>query len=221
MRKAILAIGIVTLLMFAGNAFATPTIDGTNSFAEWTSGLVLNGFDSNEGLIADTHDISRVAMFQETAGGGAGDGLYILTELFGTPTWTALPTITTGVVVYGVSLDLNADGDVLDAVDRIIDYRLATGITLTNGLGAAVAGAPTASLGSVVEMFVPSAMFGGFPMGAFNTFSFVDNGGSPPDDFIPDRGFNTTIPEPSSMALLGIGLFGLVGGIVRKKRFTA
>ena len=219
MKKFILVAAVIFL--FAGNALAVPTIDGAIIGAEWSSGLILNGFDPDEGAIPNTHDIYRVAMIEET--GGAGNGLYLLVALYGVPTFTAAPVLTDGLVIYGTRFDLNLDGDSTDAIDRYVTYSgPATGtISVYNGLGVAVGGAPTASMGSVVEMYVPSAMFGTFPTGGFNTFTFLDNGGEPVDDFIPDSGFNTTIPEPTSVSLLGLGLLSLIGGLVRRRKVTA
>ncbi len=221
MKKVTLAVALATLLVLtAGKAFATPTVDGMNSLGEWVAGLIINTFDPNEvggpGNIPDSYDISRVAMFQETSGGGAGNGLYVLIELYGAPTFTSLDlTPPFNDVIYGTALDMNGDGDFLDAGDRIFDFR-GTGFTVFNGLGAPVAGAPSAVMGSAVEYFIPSAMFASFPS-SFNTFTELDNGGAPADDRVPDAGFSTTIPEPTSMMLFGSGLLSALGAIRRKR----
>lgn len=213
MKKLTLVVLASLLVLCAGNALAVPVIDGTEAGGEWTSGLILNGFDPNEVGISDSYDIFRVAMIEET--GGVGNGLYLLIDLYGAPTFTADTPITTGVVVYGTFLDLNLDGDFTDAIDRRLDYR-STGFTIYDGTGAVV-GVPSAAMGSVVEHYIPSGMFGGFPTGGFNTYTFLDNGGDDTDDFIPDTGNNTTVPEPASVAMLGVGLMGLVGSLIRRK----
>ena len=224
MKKVTLAVAVASLLFLsAGKAFATPVVDGVNSLGEWTAGLLINTFDINEaggaGDIPDSYDISRIAMFQETGGGGAGNGLYVLIELYAAPTFTTLGIPIINPVFYDTALDLNGDGDFTDAGDRIFDFR-ASGFTVYNGLGGIVAGAPSAVMGSAVEYYIPSGMFGGFPLSSFNTSTLLDNGGAPPDDRVPDAGFTTTIPEPTSMMLLGPGLLGLLG-VIRRKRHAA
>lgn len=220
MRKLTLAVAAAFLFAFAGNALATPSVDGINTLGEWTSGLIVNGFDINEAGIPDAYDISRVAMFMETGGGGAGNGLYVLVELYGTPTFTSLDVLPPiDPVFYSTGIDVDLDGAFTSAADRIFDFR-STGFTIYDGTGSAVAGSPSAVMGSVVEYFVPSSMFASFPIGSFQTFSLLDNAGGPDDDRIPNEGFNTTIPEPTSMLLLGSGLLGALGFSRRKRHVS-
>ncbi|MBI4436471.1 MAG: PEP-CTERM sorting domain-containing protein [Candidatus Omnitrophica bacterium] len=213
MKKVTLAVVMASLLLFTSDASAV-VVDGINSAGEWVAGLLINGFDPNEGAIPDAYDISRVAM-QSDAG-----ALYVLIELYGVPTFTSLDILPPiDPVFYTTGLDTNADGDFTDLADRIFDFR-ASGFTVFDGSGTPVGGAPSAVLGSAVEYGIPSGMFASFPLGGFNTFSLLDNAGAPPDDRIPDAGFHTTIPEPTSMILFGSGLLGALG-FARRKRNAA
>jgi len=207
MKKATLAVALVSLLfLMAGNASAVPGVDGMIDGAEWSSGLVINGFDPNEGAIPDAYDISRIAMISES-----GDGLYVLIDLYGTPSFTSLDELAPiDPVFYTTGIDVNGDGDFTDSADRIFDFR-ATGFTVYDGTGAVIT--DTGAFGvmdEVVEYYIPEDMLGG-ELGGFNTFTLLDNGGAPADDRMPDVGTNTTIPEPTSMLLLGSGLLGALG----------
>lgn len=210
MKKVTLAIMMALLLSVTSDASAV-VVDGINSAGEWTAGLLVNTLDPNEAAIPNGYDISRVAMQSDAL------GFYVLVELYGAPTFTSLDVLPPiDPVFYTTGLDLNADGDFTDLGDRIFDFR-ASGFTVYNGLGGVVAGAPSAVMGSAVEYFIPAGMFSSFPLGGFNTFSLLDNAGAPPDDRVPDDGFSTTIPEPTSMLLVGSGLLGALG-LRRRKR---
>lgn len=221
MKRVTVAVLAVFLLAFTGSAAAVPSIDGVNSLGEWTSGLIINTADPNEagaGIlnIPDDYDISRVAMIQENSG-GSDDGIYVLIELYGNPTFTSLDiTPPIDPVFYTTGLDVNRDGDFLDAEDRIFDFR-ATGFTVYDGSGTPIADTGASGLeDSVVEFFIPEDMLGG-PLSAFDTFTLLDNAGAPADDRAPDDGFSTTIPEPTSMLLFGSGLLGALGYRRRKR----
>lgn len=216
MKKTMLLI-VAVLILSAGNAFAFPTIDGIASAGEWTTGLLLNAGDPNEVGIPDSYDISRVKIISESIS-GANDGFYFLWQLNGTPSFTTLDPLGSMPVVYLLGLDMNQDGDYSDLVDRKIQYTSA-GFSVTDGTNATVSGSPQWAMGSVVEYYLPASMFVSFPDTSINGFLLLDNGGSPADDQLPDQGTFKT-PEPGSMMLLGMGLIGFAGSLLRKK-FTA
>jgi len=214
--KKIIVLVAAVLIMSAGSAFAVPVIDGSMGVGEWTSGLLISAADVNESGIPDAYDISSLKILSARSG-GASDGLYMMWELYGTPTFVTLDPIKKMPVVYLTALDMNQDGDYEDADDRIIEYR-ATGLVITDGTGAVVSGSAFAAMGSVVEFYIPTGMVSSTPDTSFAGFILLDNGGNPEDDQLPDDGTFKT-PEPGSVALLGIGLIGLVGKLRRK--FTA
>lgn len=219
MKRLMLVITTVSMLLFTANAFAViPTIDGTNAAGEWTTDLIINGFDVNEALIPDAYDISHIAMKSEFGGLAVDDGLYILIELYGGPTFATLDPFGVAPVFYNTGLDINKDGDFLDIVDRRIDLRASSGLTVFDGLGTLISPALAVGGPGVLEYFIPSGMFGGFPLSEFQTFTLLDNGGAPPDDQVPDIGFDSSVPEPGSMMLLGMGMFGLLATRIRRKK---
>lgn len=214
-REAVLkfAIGLIALVALAPAAWAVPAINGTIAAGEWDGSAIVE-VDPNEGTIPDAYDIGVVRYFQETSGGG--DGLYVLIDVIGVPTFTPAPP-GFGPVVYGTLADFTGDGLFTSASDRVITFT-SSGFVVKDGTGSTIADTGTASaLGADgVEYFIPVAMLpgGALPLGFSTGFlSFLDNGGSPPDDFVPDVGLSHIVPEPASAALLflGLGLFGFGG----------
>jgi len=217
---AVLALG---LLMFqAGQASAVPVIDGTLSLGEWDAFIVF-GSDPNEAAIPDSYDIASIRLIQELGGAPGDDGLYALLTTYGAP---SLVDLAFGPPLASISflLNYNGDADFTDAGDRLLFHTAlgdGTGQTfeVRDGTGALLLSGTEGThfkLGSVAEYFVPFGSGGSVPipsslLGEAN----YDNGGTPPDDRLPDTGFFTPIPEPSSMLLLGLGL---VGGVYRRRR---
>jgi len=233
MKKMLLVVGMVSFLMIAGDAFAFPTVDGSITGLEWdlsATGMIINANDLNEVFtpydISDDYDLSRVAMIIDKDGSGGNDGMYILYDLYGAPNLGKLPEITAKYPAFTTVFDMNKDG-LLNNNDRMVVLQKVSG---TNTLS--VYNASTSLLGTlssfsvgtgtsgVIELFIPDTMFVNFSsLSDFQTFTELDNGGGPNEDYVPDSGWSTTIPEPTSMLLFGIGLLGC-GRVVRRK-FTA
>ena len=162
-----------------------------------------------------------------------GNDLNFRFDMFGVPTFVGDSGNVQGPkAFYQVYLDFNND-----AVDEyLVEYRQA-GVKVyqwdTVGSQWSELGAGTGGMKNIVEIVAPGPLFDDYAPICHEVpvdiRAYVDGGGEDPDDYVPDKvsgrvtwyrtGVHIT-PEPCSMALMGLGLFGFAGRIVRK-RFMA
>ena len=223
MKKLTLAVAVAFLLSLAGNAFAVPTIDGLVSpGTEWDTGIVIDLGDPDEAGIPGKFDISRMRMIVEDSG-GADDGLYILFDLYGTPTLATDGEAGATEPFYLVELDLNQDG-IRNGDDRRLILKKILGTDTLKVFNAAntdiTDGSVDFDIDTHAEIFLPDSQFASWGILPFDTLAKLDNGMKVGEDFVPDSGFATTIPEPATMMLFGSGLLGALG-FVRRKRSVA
>lgn len=220
--KRILSILVLSLMVSVfgiGRAQAI-TVDGIVSpGTEWDTWFI-RGTDPNEAAIADDYDIKLVlAWWDET-------DVYVRTDVYGTPTLAKQDPGNYTPTFYQWTIDTSGDevGDlklVLELAnqdgggnDRVALYKMDNTF-----LGYGPAAVDDIVEGSFAESIIPDELT---PESDFDVAAYLrlDNAGEDPDDRLPDTGWSHTIPEPTSMLLLGIGLIGLAGGKVRK-RFRA
>ena len=213
--KMFLALGLSAL--GAGPAFALPGIDGAIVGTEWNL-FMIQGFDPNEALIADSYDLKEIRILNDAA------GVYALITTHGVPTLVDQNGALLPRASVGVALDYDGNGLFTDAVDRIwFHTALANGTGQTfevrDGTGSLLLSGTEGThfkLGSVFEYFIPVGSGGDSVPSTVLGFVNFDNGGDDPDDRLPDSGFFTPIPEPGSALLFGFGIAG--AGILRRLR---
>jgi len=217
MKKVMLLVVASLLVLCAGNALAVPVIDGTVSpVTEWDIYKIF-GTDPNEAAIADNYDLKAAYAWWDST------NVYLRADVYGVPTLAKqdsgnfTPAFyqwgidTTGDNVADLNLILelaNQDGS---GNDRVALYRISTNTLLGYG---------PAKLGSIVEASFAESLvpFDLSPASDNDVAMFLrmDNAGSDPDDRLPNEGFQHTVPEPASAALIGLGLLGFVGALRRK-----
>ena len=224
MKKGIFVVLFLGMMvLMTGNTYAIGVAD-INGYddGEWLNAN-LSAIDPNEVGLDDNYDIWKIAMKIEN-NGNTDDGFYIGWMLYDVPTFDPYPDALNLRPSYSTILDLNSNG-IVDGNDRRINYEWISGapaLSVLDGSGNTVVGSPLSAMGTSgttagVEWFIPKSMFASFPMGNFQSNSILSNGGIPMEDFIPDSGWSTTVPEPGSMALVGMGLFGFLGSLYRRK----
>lgn len=212
-------IGAMTLGMSPAHA-VIPTIDGTAGVGEWVlASQHTIAFDGNEGGIPDQYDIQRLLVQHENTGAGT-DGLYFRVDLFGTPTLTGGTNSLGAEAFLRAFVDFDGNGtadlfmDFNDAQDPAVQkFGVYTSATFSAGsfIGYG-SGAVGQFAGGIYEMYLPETLYNGGSVGTLTGFRLrLDNNGDEPDDSLPESGFTTPLPEPGTMALVGMGLLGLFG----------
>lgn len=214
MRKAIVVL-LFSMVLGIGTAHAAITVDGLVSpGTEWNTWFI-HATDPNEPDIADNYDIKEMFAWWDST------TVYIRTDVYGTPTLAKQDPGSFFPAFYQWSVDTDNDSN----GELTLLYDL-SGVSLYDITGASpvLLGAGTGAFNNIVEVsfaksLVPVALQ---PASDFDVsmFARLDNAGADPDDRLPDTGWSRTVPEPSSMFLLGLGLIGFTGSAFRK-RFKA
>ena len=232
MKKAYLTTMIVALFavisLSAQNAYAViiPTIDGTAEASAWAIGnLHTFATDINEVGIPDEYDISSISVISANEGLGT-DGLYFMVRTYDTPTLTG-GTNSFGAETF-VTLSIDFDGN--GTADLFLNYNggseagssllgIYTSPLLTAG---SLIGHGTGAIGADgFEFALPEHFYQdlGYSVSALSGFRVkIDNNGDEPDDSLPGSGFTRSIPEPGTMALVGMGLVSLLTGAGARRR---
>ena len=200
---------IAALLFVAGNAFAAfPVIN-------WSSPAIY-GTDPQEAGIGLNYNISSLSgLFM---GGGLTGNLALKTDVFGIATFT--PEDPNGGIDASYSWALDLDGDLHSDIIAVLSKSYYTGVvTFTiNGVDIdAGTGNYWQMSGNNVQVIIPSSYWGSIDPDKFGIYASLDGAGGSPDDRLPDAGWSRVVPEPASAAMLGMGLIGLFGSVIRRK----
>lgn len=222
--KKILYIFVFSLIIstFGISTANAITVDGLVSPAsEWNAALTggIYAIDPEETTINDNYDIEAMYAWWNTT------TVYVRADVYGIPTLAKLDSGNAFPAFYQWSIDTNKDG--ISDLDLVYNYadlgqvRLYLGGNFTP---AGLLGYGTGAYNDVVEVsfaqsLVPSRLE---PTTNYNVGMYLrlDNAGDDPDDRLPGLGYKYYTPEPTSMFMLGLGLFGFAGGVIRK-RFKA
>lgn len=214
---------IIVVLSFMVSVFfyAKPAqaiiVDGfVSPGSEWDTWFI-SGIDPNESGIDDNYDIHRLfAWWDDT-------NVYIRTDVFGAPTLVRQDSGNFNPAFYQWSID--TDGDLTAELVLLYNQDDAGGVKLydVSGGSPVLLGSGIGAYDDIVEVSFATSLVpeGLAPASDFDVAMFLrlDNAGEDDDDRLPDIGWSHTTPEPSSMLLLGVGLLGVVGRRVFRKKF--
>jgi hypothetical protein len=221
MRKclAVMALLAIALMVSATSASAI-TVNGLIDGAEWNDPATIywtHVTDPNESNIADNYDASNFYVTNNAT------DMYFRFDVFGVPTLS-------GASYYAIYIDsdINAstgyDWEGIGA-EAYIKYYLIAGVPTAKAATWNILGywnAETTVLGAhnasgITELGASYASLGVSGQNqVLKIRGYVDGGNTNPDDLTVITGYPA--PEPTSMALLGIGLLGAIGTRLKRKK---
>lgn len=218
MKKVLvmLVVGLVIGWMGSTTADASIFIDGTAAGGEWVAPFQFHAGDIEEGNVDDHHDIQTLFVQWDEIG---PSDVYIRTDMWGFPDLTAdLGWGNNAYVEW--QFDFNDDG-VGELVSRIEKKSILGGDGsihyYINGAEYFNDGIKYWGMGSCYEVMIPSSVASLYDPTNAKARVISESGGTSGDDNLPDAGWTNRVPEPGSMVLVGLGLFGMVGGLIRRK----
>jgi len=207
--------GLLVFGMGVVSAQASVTINGLVDGTEWAIPKVF-AVDPNEVAVTDNgHDIHYLYGL-----GAPSANLYVRTDMWATPSLSKESGWgNDSYVMWQFDWDGDNSVDLSAQLVKEIDYGNADGLIhyyvgsteYTNGT------VKYWGMNSIYEAMIPASHVPSFDPSLFQMRVISETASISADDNLPDRGWTKVVPEPASMAMVGLGLLGFVGGIVRKK----